>query len=150
MFEAGLRAVAASSQTFLRLNERGMLSLAHKIETEDGAHTIINFTIMPDESTGEEKLSQASTADNGSIAPSNQGSDVVTTRRGATSNRSLISRSGGTSIQRGAVDDLAEFAVAAHRMSGAALQGVNYLAGDFLSASGDENAFTGQSAEVEY
>ena len=45
--------MSAAKQTFLRLNERGILSLAHKIETDDGSHTIINFTMMPDEPTEE-------------------------------------------------------------------------------------------------
>ncbi|RYG53953.1 hypothetical protein EON66_07800 [archaeon] len=37
LIESGLRAVAAAKQTFLRLNAAGMLSFAHKLETEDGA-----------------------------------------------------------------------------------------------------------------
>lgn len=43
------------SQSFLRINEAGMLSIAHKIVTEGGGQLFVSFTFQPDEAIGDEE-----------------------------------------------------------------------------------------------
>jgi hypothetical protein len=54
LLEQGLRALAAAAQTFVRVNDRGMLMLAHKLLTDAGSACYVTFTLMPDEPDDED------------------------------------------------------------------------------------------------
>jgi hypothetical protein len=51
--QLAVRALSTAQETFLRMNDQGMLCVNHKIVSDDGKGCYVCFTILPDEQDAE-------------------------------------------------------------------------------------------------
>jgi hypothetical protein len=49
VLQLAVRVLPAATETYIRVNDQGMLSIHHKIESEDSLACFVSFILMPDE-----------------------------------------------------------------------------------------------------